>query len=49
MVVKGDTIVVPVTLKHAILRHPPEGHMGLEKMLLRSAVFGMDLQHMLTT
>ena len=41
MVFKGDRIVVPATLQHTILRHLHEGHMGLEKMLLRarSAVF----------
>ena len=36
MVFKGDRIVVPATLQHTILRHLHEGHMGLEKMLLRA-------------
>ena len=51
IVFKGDRIVVPVTLHHTILRHLHEGHMGLEKMLLRacSEVFGLDLLQMLTT
>ena len=41
MVFNGHRIVVPVTLQHTIMRHLHEGHMGLEKMLLRarSAVF----------
>ena len=33
---KGDRVIIPKTLQHETLRHLHEGHMGIEKMLLRA-------------
>ena len=40
MMFKVDRIVVTVTLQLTSLRHLHEGHMGLEKILLRARLAG---------